>query len=94
MTVEHLMCPPPSRRRLTFEMLNEVNNRLTELRHMASFAGEISQDLTAENEHDLNFRLARDQGERLAFCILNVESRIDDLLEFVAGVFNQIPEQR
>ena len=25
---------------------------------------------------------------RLAFCVLNVESRIDDLLEFVRGVFS------
>jgi hypothetical protein len=32
MTVEHLMYPP--RRRLSWEMLNEVNERLTELKHM------------------------------------------------------------
>jgi hypothetical protein len=32
------------------------------------------------------FTLARDQGDRLAFCVVNVESRIDDLLEFLSGV--------
>lgn len=91
--VKHIMCPP-SRQRLTFEMLDEVNNRLIELRHMAGFAGEISHDLSGDGEHDPNFRLPRDQGERLAFCILNVELRIDDLIEFVGGVFETIPRQR
>ncbi len=87
MTVQHLMCPP-SRQRLTFEMLNEVQQRLLELRHMAGFAGEISMDLQAEGAEDPDFKIARDRGERLAFCVLNCESRIDDLLEFVGGVFN------
>lgn len=79
------MCPPP-RRRLTWEMLNEVDQRLNELRYMAAFAAEISQDLSAEGEDDAHFTIARDQGNRLAFCVLNVESRIDDLLEFLKGV--------
>jgi hypothetical protein len=87
MTIEHLMCPP-SRRRLTYEMLNEVQQRLLELRHMAAFAGEISQDLSADGADDPHFKLPRDQGDRLAFCVLNIESRIDDLLEFVGGVFS------
>jgi hypothetical protein len=85
--VHQIMCPP-SRQRLTFEMLNEVNERLCELRHMAAFAGQISRDLVAEDEHDPHFRLLRDEGDRLAFCVLNIESRIDDLLEFVGGVFS------
>jgi hypothetical protein len=86
MTIEHLMCPPPPRRRLTWEMLNEVDQRLTGLRHMAAVAAEISQHLSAEGEDDTRFTIARDLGDRLVFCVLNVESRVDDLLEFIKGV--------
>lgn len=86
MTVEHLMCPP--RKRLTFDMLNEVQQRLLELRHMAAFASQIGMDMDAGDEHGTEFKLPRDQGERLAFCVLNVETRIDDLLEFVGAAFN------
>ncbi len=85
MTIEHLMCPP--RRRLTSEMLNEVDQRLRELRHMAAFAGELTQDLSVEDD-GANFTIACDQGNRLAFCVLNVESRIDDLLEFIKEVMS------
>jgi hypothetical protein len=85
MTVEHLMCPP-ARRHLTSQMLEEVDQRLTELKYMAGFAFEITQDFSAEDEQDTNFTIARDQGDRLCFCVLNVESRIDDLIEFIKGV--------
>ncbi len=87
MTMEHPMCPPPSRRRLTREMLTEVEQRLNELRHMAAFAGELSMELAGgEDDHDVRFHIAPDRGDRLAFCVLNVESRIDDRIEFVRGV--------
>ena len=74
----------PSRQRVTWEMLNEVDQRLRELKHMASFAAEITQDLHSED--DTRFTIVRDQGDRLAFCVFNVQSRIDDLLEFIDGV--------
>jgi hypothetical protein len=81
-TIKHIMCPPP-RRRLSWEMLNEVNERLTELKHMAAITVEIGMELECEGEADTRFNIARDLGNRLAFCIVNVESRIDDLLEFI-----------
>jgi len=79
------MCPPP-RRVLSSEVRNEITQRLTELKFMAAFAGDLSQELGCEGDDDARFTIARDQGDRLAFCVLNVESRIDDLLEFIRGV--------
>jgi hypothetical protein len=53
---------------------------------MSAIAAEISQELSANGEDDTRFTIARDQGDRLSFCVLNVESSIDDLLEFIKGV--------
>jgi hypothetical protein len=47
--------------------------------------------LGCEGEDDTRFTIARDIGDGLAFCVLNVESRIDDLLEFIKDVDGMRP---
>jgi hypothetical protein len=44
-----------------------------------------------EGEDDTRFTIARDLADRLAFCVLNVESRIDDLIEFIRDVGGMRP---
>ena len=75
MTVEHLTCPP-SRRRLTWDLLNEVSQRLMELKQMSGFATEIAMDLQADGEHGTHFTIAPDQRRAATFCAVNVESRL------------------
>ena len=43
----------PARQRLTSGMLNKVDQRMNELKHIASFATEISLDLVAGDGEDV-----------------------------------------
>jgi hypothetical protein len=74
----HPMCPP----RRPWEIINEVDHRLNELKYMAAFAAEISNDeLNGDGEG--HFKIRECAANRLVFCCIDVQRRIDELLEFL-----------
>jgi hypothetical protein len=77
MTLQRLMCPP---RRPSWEMLNEVDQALIELHHMASIASELSGDLLIE---DGRFVIDEPSGQRLSFAIYDVLRRVEALKDTV-----------
>jgi hypothetical protein len=77
----HPMFPPPRR---PWEIINEIDHRLNELKYMAAFAAEISNDhLNGDDEG--YFKIPDAEGNRLVFCCTDVQRRIDELLEFLQG---------
>jgi hypothetical protein len=49
---------------------------------MADIAGETVQNLDGKEETDY-FRIPCDEGNKLAFAIMNIQDRLDDLLKAV-----------
>jgi hypothetical protein len=47
---------------------------------MADIAGETVQNLDGQGDPD-HFRIPRDEGNKLAFAIMNIQDRLDDLLK-------------
>jgi hypothetical protein len=69
---------------MTWKTLNEIQQRLLELRHMAGISVETAMEL--DGEADAHFTIRRELGERLAFVVVDVERRVDDLLALIKDV--------
>jgi hypothetical protein len=72
--------PPP---RATWATINEIDHRLNQL-YMAAFAAEISNEqLNGDGEGYV--KISEDEANRLVFCCIDVQRRIDDYLSLFRG---------
>jgi hypothetical protein len=75
-TVEHHpMCPLPW---CDWDTLNQIKDRLQELKYMAEFAAELAQGLNGDGAEEGYFRIQHDEGSRLAFCCFELLRRSED----------------
>jgi hypothetical protein len=75
MTVIRPMFPP----RQT-DTASIVDDHLVPLKFMAEFAAGLVMEMDANGAQDGYFRIRRDEGERLAFCCVDMLRRVEELI--------------
>jgi hypothetical protein len=66
------------------ELLNEIDGKLHNIKHMVDIAAEAAGALDANGAAEGYFHIPMDAGNRLAFCCYDVVNRIEELIGLIS----------
>jgi hypothetical protein len=66
------------------ELLNEIDGKLHNIKHMADIAAEAADALDGDGATEGHFQISEATGNRLAFCCYDVVNRIEELIGLIS----------